>query len=141
MKPEIGTKKLAVSRWTVIKKKLRRMLFYVSLIVVCFLAGFIYWKYFYTYSEGYRAGLLQKFTYKGNIFKTYEGELILSSVTGGNNVVIASEKFFFSVPEKSLASKLDTLQGRTVIVHYKQKNGRLVWKGDTPYYVDSVRVR
>lgn len=117
------------------------MLFYVSLIVVVFLAGYIYWKYFYTYSEGYRAGLLQKFTRKGNIFKTYEGELILSSVTGGNNVVIASEKFFFSVPEKSLASKLDTLQGRTVIVHYKQKNGRLVWKGDTPYYVDSVRLR
>lgn len=141
MKPEIGTKKLPVSRWTVIKKKLRRMLFYMSLIVVVFLAGFIYWKYFYTYSEGYRAGLLQKFTRKGNIFKTYEGELILSSVTGGNNVVIASEKFFFSVPEKSLASKLDTLQGRTVIVHYKQKNGRLVWKGDTPYYVDSVRLR
>jgi hypothetical protein len=141
MKPEFGTKKLPVSKWTLIKKKLRRMLFYMSLIVVVFLAGYIYWKYFYTYSEGYRAGLLQKFTRKGNIFKTYEGELILSSVTGGNNVVIASEKFFFSVPEKSLASKLDTLQGRTVIVHYKQKNGRLVWKGDTPYYVDSVRLR
>jgi hypothetical protein len=141
MKPEHGTKKLPVSRWTLIKKKLRRMLFYLSLIIIVFLGAYIYWKYFYTYSEGYRAGLLQKFTRKGNIFKTYEGELILSSVAGGNNVVIASEKFFFSVPGKSLAGALDTLQGRTVIVHYKQKNGRLVWKGDTPYYVDSVRAR
>jgi hypothetical protein len=141
MKPELKNEKLPVSKWTVIKKKIRRMLFYLSLIIMVFLAGYIYWKYFYTYSEGYRAGLLQKFTRKGNIFKTYEGELILSSVTGGNNVVIASEKFFFSVPEKDLANKLDTLQGRTVIVHYKQKNGRLVWKGDTPYYVDSVRLR
>jgi len=26
-----------------------------------------------------------------------------------------------------------------VIVHYKQKNGRLFWNGDSPYLVDSVK--
>jgi hypothetical protein len=98
-------------------------------------------KYFYTYSEGYRAGLLQKFSRKGTVFKTYEGELILSSVSGRSDVVIASEKFFFSVTDKSLATSMDTLQGRTVIIHYKQKNAALIWKGDTPYYVDSVKAR
>jgi hypothetical protein len=110
-------------------------------VIAIFLGIFIYWKYFYTYSEGYRAGLLQKFSHKGTIFKTYEGEMILSSVAGGNNVVIASEKFLFSVTDKSLANKLDTLQGRNVILHYSQKNAALIWKGDTPYYVDSVKLR
>jgi len=117
------------------------MLYILSFLIILILGIFIFFKYFYTYSEGYRAGLLQKFSHKGTIFKTYEGELILSSVAGGNNVVIASEKFFFSVTEKKLANQLDTLQGRNVIVHYKQKNGALIWKGDTPYYVDSVRQR
>jgi hypothetical protein len=141
MKPETSTAKVPVSRWTSVKKKLRRALYMTSFLIVLILAGYIYWKFFFTYSDGYRAGLLQKFTRKGNIFKTYEGELILSSVASTSNVAIASEKFFFSVIDEELANQLDTLQGKNVIVHYKQKHGALIWKGDTPYYVDSVRLR
>jgi hypothetical protein len=119
------------------KRSLRIALFIIILVAV--IIG--YWRYFYTYSEGYRAGLLQKFTRKGNIFKTYEGEIILSSVTSSTNVALASEKFFFSVVNDSLARTLDTLQGRFVIVHYKQKNGKVIWKGDTPYFVDGVKLK
>ena len=67
--------------------------FFVIVLIV--LAAFIYWKYFFTYSEGYRAGLLQKFSKKGTIFKTYEGEMILSSVHSRADIAIASEKFLF----------------------------------------------
>jgi hypothetical protein len=141
MKPETTMAKPPVTKWAVIKKKLKRMLYLLGLLLIIILGITIYWKYFYTYSDGYRAGLLQKFSHKGTLFKTYEGELILSSVAGGNNVVIASEKFFFSVTDKNLANTLDTLQGRNVIVHYHQKNAALIWKGDTPYYVDSVSAR
>jgi hypothetical protein len=102
---------------------------------------FIYWKYFYTYSEGYRAGLLQKFSNKGTFFKTYEGEMILSSVSSTANVAIASEKFFFSVPRKELSIQFDTLQGRNVIVHYMEKNGAVFWRGDSKYLVDSIALR
>jgi len=123
-----------------VKKTAKKTLRIITLIVVLVLGVFIFWKYFYTYSEGYRAGLLQKFTRKGNIFKTYEGELILSSVTSTTNVALASEKFFFSVLDDSLASVLDTLQGKFVTIHYKQKNGKVVWRGDTPYFVDQVKV-
>ena len=141
MKTETTSEKPAISKWTIIKGKLRKIL-YVSLFFIIIFSGlFIYWKYFYTYSEGYRAGLLQKFSYKGTIFKTYEGEIILSSVSGRSDIVIASEKFFFSVTDSKLASHLDTMQGKNVIIHYKQKNAPLIWKGDTPYYVDSVRLR
>ncbi len=101
---------------------------------------FIYGKYYYTYSDGYRAGLLQKFSHRGNIIKTYEGEMILSSVASNQNVAIASEKFYFSVTSKNLANQLDTIQGQMVIVHYQQKNGALFWHGNSEYIVDSVKL-
>jgi len=113
-----------------------------ALIVVLLLLGsMIYWKYFFTYSEGYRAGLLQKFSSKGSIFKTYEGELILSSVQSSNNMAIASEKFLFSVTEEEVARNIEKLQGENVIVHYTEKNGTLPWRGDCKYVVDSVTVK
>ncbi len=124
-----------------VKKVARRIMIILSTAIVVLLGVFIFWKFFYTYSEGYRAGLLQKFTRKGNIFKTYEGEIILSSVTSTTNVALASEKFFFSVTNDSIAGMLDTLQGRFVIVHYRQKNGRVIWKGETPYFVDDVKLK
>ena len=124
-----------------VKKMAKRTLRIFVLVLILVIGVFVFWKYFYTYSEGYRAGLLQKFTRKGNIFKTYEGEIILSSVTSSANVALASEKFFFSVTNDSLAHTLDTLQGQFVIVHYKQKNGRVIWKGDTPYFVDDVKLK
>ncbi|MES2881898.1 MAG: hypothetical protein V4676_07115 [Bacteroidota bacterium] len=101
---------------------------------------YFYWKYFFTYSKGNRYGLLQKFSHKGNLFKTYEGELILSSVRSNANVPLAAEKFFFSVTNDDVANKLMNLQGKFITVHYKEKNGTLSWRGDTPYVVDSVRV-
>ena len=67
--------------------------------------------------------------------------MILSSVSSNRDVAIASEKFLFTVTNKSLMRQFDTLQGETVIVHYKQKNSTVFWRGDTPYLVDSVKVR
>jgi hypothetical protein len=129
------------SKWADAVKKTKRVLKWILTLVIIFLGTFIYWKYFYTYSEGYRAGLLQKFSNKGNLVKTYEGEMILSSVSSTSNVAIASEKFFFSVPDKNLAVQFDTLQGRNVIVHYKEKNGPVFWRGDSRYLVDSIAIR
>lgn len=109
------------------------------IIFILLLSGLIYWKYFFTYSEGNRTGLLQKFSYKGTIFKTYEGELILSSIRSQANVALASEKFFFSVIDEETARKLENLQGHFITVHYKMKNGKLPWRGDSKYLVDSVK--
>jgi len=112
----------------------------ILLIVLAIVAIFVYWKYFMNYSSGIRYGLLQKFSHKGTFFKTYEGELILSSVTSNNSVPLASEKFYFSVTNEHTADKLMHSQGRLVTLYYKQKNGTLSWRGDTPYIVDSVEI-
>ena len=119
---------------------MKKFLYWGIAIVVVLLAIFIFWKYSFTYSEGNRAGLLQKFSYKGVMFKTYEGELIMSSVKSTQDVSLASEKFFFSVPDKALAEKLMKLEGTMVVLHYKEKNGVLPWRGETVYLVDDVTV-
>jgi hypothetical protein len=118
----------------------KKFLIYLSIIIVLVLLGYGYWRYFFTYSEGNRTGLLQKFSRKGTLFKTYEGELVLSSIKSTSDVSIASEKFFFSVNDKELAKKMMGMEGQRVILHYQQKNAAILWRGDTPYMVDSVRV-
>jgi hypothetical protein len=120
---------------------IKRVLWIIFITILLVVGGILYWKYFYTYSSGNRFGLLQKFSYKGNIFKTHEGEMILSSIRSNNNIPLASEKFFFSVPNKKVADQLSNLQGKYITVHYKEKNGAISWRGESKYIVDSVNVR
>lgn len=116
-----------------------RILTIIVLILLAAGAFFVWWRYYFTYSYGYRFGLLQKFSKRGAMFKTYEGEMILSSVKGNNNVPLASEKFFFSVTDENVAQRLDNLQGHGITVHYNQKNAPAFWRGDSEYIVDSVK--
>lgn len=110
-------------------------------IILLFILGlFGYWKYYYTYSDGYRSGLLQKLSHKGNIFKTYEGELVQRSIVSTSNVGIASEKFYFSIASDSVAKSMQRLEGKNVRVHYLQKNGTLPWRGESEYIVDAVEI-
>lgn len=116
----------------------RRFVRWFTLILLVVLGFLFWWKYFYTYSDGYRSGLMQKLSHKGNMFKTYEGELVMSSVSSTNNVALASEKFYFSVPSDSIAKLLQNYEGKQVKVHYEQKNGKLFWRGESSYQVDEV---
>ena len=134
-KGETGTKPVSGFR-----KKLRKFLYLALTLFILFVGIYIYWSYFFTFSDGYRAGMLQKFSHKGTIFKTYEGEMILSSIQSNKNVALASEKFIFSVTEKALALQLDTLQGKNVVVHYSQKNNTLPWRGESQYIVNSAKL-
>ncbi len=134
-KPETVTPALPQPKKTSSFKKFVR---WFTFILVVVLAAFGYWKYYYTYSDGNRSGLLQKFSHKGNIFKTYEGELVLSSVASTSNVALASEKFFFSVTNDSVAKAMMNYEGKRVKLHYTEKNGTLPWRGDSKYIVDAV---
>lgn len=118
-------------------KKFVRWFTFILLLV---LGLFGYWKYFYTYSDGYRSGLLQKLSHKGNVFKTYEGELVQRSIVSTSNVGIASEKFYFSVASDSVAKSMQNFEGKNVKLHYLQKNGTLPWRGESEYIVDAVEL-
>jgi len=113
---------------------MRNFFFWVAGIVVFLLLIFFYWRYYSTYSDGYYEGLLQNFSRKGNVFKTYEGELMVKSAPENTRSIL------FSVINDSVAASLDTLQGRNVRLHYKEKRAAAVWRGDSPYIVDSVKI-
>jgi len=109
-----------------------------SLTVPVTAAGFF--RSFHTKEPFLKPTKVKKFSHKGTIFKTYEGEMILSSIRSNTNVALASEKFLFSVTDKTVALQMEKLQGRMVTVHYNNKNGTLPWRGDTPFIVDSVKL-
>ena len=125
-----------------IKKKngCGKYVFLTMFFLLIISSAFVYWKYYYTYSDGFRSGMLQKLSHKGNLMKTYEGELVLSSISSTNNIALASEKFYFSIEIDSLAKRMMDYEGKKVRVHYKQKKGTLSWPGDSEYIVDAVTV-
>jgi len=84
------------------------------LLFVCLLIGGIifYWHYYYIYSDGNREGILFKFSYKGNIFKTYEGEIVQPGLRSIQMGGVNTNNFFFSVTNKKLADSLGKITGR-----------------------------
>lgn len=93
-------------------------------------SGYMYWFYFNIYSDGSREGILYKFSRKGNVFKTFEGEIIqpgLRSVQGG---VINTNNLSFSVIDIALADSLNKVIGKNVKLHYIQYRKNLPWRGD-----------
>jgi hypothetical protein len=89
----------------------------------------------YTYSEGDRAGILQKLSKRGWVCKTWEGELLMSAVPGS-----APEKFVFSVRSDSVAAEINKVNGRHVVLTYEEHRGVPTnCFGDTDYYVTGVK--
>lgn len=103
-------------------------------IIVLILAVFIYWRFYFVYSEGTKAGILNTFQQKGFVFKTYEGNLIQS----GFKANVQSNEFVFSVVDEKVANVLNQNSGREVNLHYKRYLGALPWRGVEKYIVDSI---
>jgi len=119
--------------------QMKKILLSILGIIVVVLAIFFFARYSYTYSEGNRAGRLIKFAKQGFMFKTYEGEMNLGGVSNAaNNSMMMNYMWDFSVNDPSVADTLLKLEGREISVHYKQKMGKLPWRGDTKYIVDKV---
>ncbi|MCW5909314.1 MAG: hypothetical protein KIS94_15715 [Chitinophagales bacterium] len=94
----------------------------------------------FTYSEGNRAGVLIKFSKKGYVFKTYEGELNIGGMGNIPNTAQMNVIWQFSVKDKAIADSLMGLEGRKVSLHYKEKIKAMFWQGETNYFVDGVEV-
>ena len=102
-------------------------------------AGFIFYKFYFVFGSGVKAGELNLFVYKGYVFKTYEGKLIQAGYNSKNtNATIQSNEFSFSVKKQSVADQLERCTGKRVELHYKEYLGALPWRGVSKYVVDSV---
>jgi hypothetical protein len=87
-----------------------------------------------SYSDGERAGYLQKFSRKGWLCKTWEGEILLSSMPGA-----IPERFAFSVRDPAAVQQLQKSMGRRVEISYAQHKGvPTSCFGETEYFVEKV---
>lgn len=90
-----------------------------------------------SYSEGDRTGYLQKFSRKGWICRTYEGELAMTTVPG-----VAPTLWTFSVWDEKVAKQINDLNllGKRVILHYREYQGiPTSCFGETGYFVDGAK--
>ncbi len=89
----------------------------------------------WSYSDGERAGVLQKFSRKGWVCKTWEGELAMTTVPG-----VAPELWEFTVRDDEVARQVNAALGKRVTLHYREHPGvPTSCFGQTPYYVDALR--
>jgi hypothetical protein len=106
-------------------------------LVLLPIAGFALYAFsalHWSYSDGERAGVLQKFSHKGWLCKTYEGELAMSIVPG-----VAPTIWEFSVRDESLVPELNAAIGKRVALHYAEHRGiPTTCFAETSYLVDGV---
>lgn len=114
----------------------------ISIITVVLLLGLGFWfffKFYFVFGEGVKAGELNYLTYKGYVFKTYEGRLIQSGYNSKNSTAtVQSNEFKFSVEDKQVADSLMRCTGKMVELHYKEYLGALPWRGVSEFVVDSI---
>jgi hypothetical protein len=112
-----------------------KVLIGILIAIILGFTAFTWLTLHWSYADGDRAGLLQKFSRRGWICKTYEGEMVLATVATVN-----AEKFLFTVRDEDVARQLTDDIGKHITVHYEQRK----WIpsscfGDTEYFVTSVR--
>jgi hypothetical protein len=89
----------------------------------------------YSYSEGDRIGYVQKFSHKGWVCRTWEGELAMTPVPGA-----APEIFRFTVRDDAVVKRIQDAEGKKVALRYNEKRGiPSSCFGDTHYFISGVR--
>ena len=108
----------------------------IVLLILLLVAGFTWVTLHWSYSDGERAGFVQKFSRRGWICKTWEGELAMVTLPG-----TVAEKFPFTVRDDAVAQFLNANVGKRITLHYEQRK----WIptsccGDTEYFVTSAKL-
>jgi hypothetical protein len=116
----------------------RVLLVLLSLIgaAIALFALYTWFTLSWSYSEGERAGYLQKFSKKGWVCKTWEGEILLSSMPGA-----IPERFAFSVRDDLVAKDLMAAAGKRVVLTYAQHKGvPSSCFGETEHFIEKVAI-
>ncbi len=104
----------------------------VTAAVVLYTLFMLWW----SYSDGERAGVLQKFSQRGWVCKTHEGELAMYVVGG-----VAPQIWEFSARDAAVIEQLQAAVGQQVRLHYSEHRGLPTnCFGETDYFIDRVEV-
>ena len=119
-----------------IRKKVVKLVLLLVVAVVVLSAGYMAAVLNWSYSKGERIGYVQKFSEKGWLCKTWEGELQMLPVPGA-----LPEKFLFSVRDKAVISKINVSMGKKVSITYEQHKGiPTTCFGESEYFAVDARV-
>ena len=117
------------------KSKFLRALTYLVLGIVLLSTAWLWLVLNWNYSEGERAGYMQKLSKRGWLCKTWEGEIAMVTMPGA-----IPEKFEFTVRDDALAEKINQLAGKRVVLSYRQhKFIPSTCFGETEYFVSDIR--
>jgi len=111
-------------------------IFFVLILIVAILlfAAYVWVTLHYNFSDGERAGYVQKFSRKGWVCKTWEGELAMVNLPG-----TMPQIFTFSVRDAAVADQINKTLGARVRLHYEQHKGiPTSCFGETEYFVSQV---
>lgn len=112
-----------------------KWLFRLVVVPVVLFAAYLWLMLTWSYSEGERAGYVQKLSKRGWLCKTYEGELALVTMPG-----TVAEKFLFTVRDEEIAKQINATLGQRVALDYEQHVGLpSSCFGDTQYFATGVR--
>ena len=115
---------------------MKRALLLFALAVVALIALYAVVETSWSYSTGERAGFIQKFSRKGWVCKTWEGEMAMVTMPG-----TAPEKFYFTVWDPQVVAQINSLIGRRASLSYEQKKGLpSSCFGETEYWITGARV-
>lgn len=115
-----------------IAQKVKKYFFRLIVLLFVLFFGYFAFIYYVPYSEGVRSGELIKFSKKGVVFKTWEGEM--SQGISGAQIF----KFTVANKNKEIIKKMENLQGRYVKLSYEERYKAFFWWGDTPYFIDAI---
>jgi hypothetical protein len=113
---------------------MRAFLIFLGLVIVA-IVGWVWLTLTWSYSEGERAGYIQKFSHKGWLCKTWEGEIAMVTMPGA-----IPDKFEFSVRDHVIAQQINAYAGKRIVLSYEQhKFIPTACFGETEYFVTAVR--
>ncbi len=109
-------------------------------ILVILIAGAVifWWRHYFVFGEGVKAGDLNYLVHKGYIFKTWEGRLIQTGFKTPTPGAIQSNEFEFSITNDSIAKVLERASGKFVELRYKEYIAPLPWRGMSKYVVIEI---
>lgn len=108
------------------------------IVFVIILAGLFWWRYYFVFAEGVKAGNLNYFEKKGFMFKTWEGRLVQDGFQSPNPGALQSNEFRFSALGDSVAVILERSGGQFVELRYKEYLNPIPWRGASNYVVTEV---
>jgi hypothetical protein len=107
----------------------------VGLLALLAVAG--YFRYWWVFGTGVKAGELNYVVHKGILFKTYEGKMIQTGILSQSGSFQGLE-FLFSVDNERVAADLMANSGKQFNLHYREYGAPLPWRGHSKFVVDSI---